>query len=796
MSSSLLWLYPPSVPLISGNIIKVLQVAERDKLPIKLFTAVPYVIELCAGREEVMKRMVEMDMVGVGGAPLEAEVGAKLIKRGVKLISRFGSSECGFLMSSYRDFATDQNWDYLRVLPGCTTLRFESQEKNRGRVELVVLPGWPQIAKPNRPDGSYATGDLFLPHPTIENAYKYDGRSDLIIVLSNGKKFDPTHIEEAFKEYSLVNEAMVFGNNRPFPGLLLFMNVHRVLFGDIKEYVQEVNQKTHIRIMEEMVVVLCADEHPPKNSKGTLMRGAVDEIYSKEIQKAYEMFECHGPGERMKITDLQGVTDTVRAIVGDITGKEVGDDADLFNAGVDSVMTAQIRNRLTKGLDIQQPLPLNVVFEQRTIEGIVRFITTCGEENGDSSDRQEELMLQLVQKYTDSIGIRNTDLGRPTDTKNGHVIIITGVTGALGAHIFNQLHNSREGIAKIVCLCRASDNSHALSRVEKSLKARKLPGLGGVGPKVMAVAAELGCEYLGLDKRIYDQLKKEVTRVIHAAWAVNFVASLESFEKDHIAGAHNLINLALESTNCAKFYFCSSTAAVLGDFKHPETIQEAFTNDPHTAAPLGYSRSKWVTEKICQKLSFRAAVLRIGQLCGDTVHGVWNETEAWPLMFASANIVGCLPELQEKLSWLPVDQAARIVLDIALSDHLDEVSGDPVFNVVNTDTSTSWSNVLDWIQELDDAKFNRVSPSAWIRKLANAKSGTANPSQKLLGLWESKYGQDTYYSTSNDGETFEFETKNMVTFSNVLGKHGGWQLHRQYVQNIWRNWVQTGFVKV
>jgi tetrahydromethanopterin S-methyltransferase subunit H len=78
------------------------------------------------------------------------------------------------------------------------------------------------------------------------------------------------------------------------------------------------------------------------------------------------------------------------------------------------------------------------------------------------------------------------------------------------------------------------------------------------------------------------------------------------------------------------------------------------------------------------------------------------------------------------------------VLDIALSDHLDEVSGDPVFNVVNTDTSTSWSNVLDWIQELDDAKFNRVSPSAWIRKLANAKSGTANPSQKLLGLWESK----------------------------------------------------------
>ena len=29
------------------------------------------------------------------------------------------------------------------------------------------------------------------------------------------------------------------------------------------------------------------------------------------------------------------------------------------------------------------------------------------------------------------------------------------------------------------------------------------------------------------------------------------------------------------------------------------------------------------------------------------VSGVFNETEAWPLMFKSANVVGTLPELQE-----------------------------------------------------------------------------------------------------------------------------------------------------
>lgn len=40
-------------------------------------------------------------------------------------------------------------------------------------------------------------------------------------------------------------------------------------------------------------------------------------------------------------------------------------------------------------------------------------------------------------------------------------------------------------------------------------------------------------------------------------------------------------------------------------------------------------------------------MVRIGQLCADRVGGVWNETEAWPLMFASVNAVGCLPELEE-----------------------------------------------------------------------------------------------------------------------------------------------------
>lgn len=35
----------------------------------------------------------------------------------------------------------------------------------------------------NQPDGSYATSDLFVKHPTIPDAYKYIGRIDDTLVM-------------------------------------------------------------------------------------------------------------------------------------------------------------------------------------------------------------------------------------------------------------------------------------------------------------------------------------------------------------------------------------------------------------------------------------------------------------------------------------------------------------------------------------------------------------------------------------------------------------------------------------
>jgi hypothetical protein len=95
---------------------------------------------------EASKLLQSLSMVGVGGAPLPRSLGDSLVKRGINLVSRYGSAECGFLMSSFRDFEHDPAWDYLRD-DSDNLLKFEAQEGDADVAELVVSSEWPCIVR-------------------------------------------------------------------------------------------------------------------------------------------------------------------------------------------------------------------------------------------------------------------------------------------------------------------------------------------------------------------------------------------------------------------------------------------------------------------------------------------------------------------------------------------------------------------------------------------------------------------------------------------------------------------------
>lgn len=814
-SGALIWLFPGKrVPITASNITKCLNLAstakERDGMPpVKYFSSVPYILQMMEADARGMQHLQNMDIVGVGGAALPDEVGDRLVQKGVNLISRFGSAECGFLMSSHRDYAKDDAWQYLRSDTGADQLSFESASD--GLHELVIKSGWPHMAKRNREDGSYATSDLFAPHPTIPNAWRYHSRADSQLTLITGKKFDPAPLEAAIASSEVLDDALIFGTGRPFPGVLLFRSRNAASLSD-KELLAELwptieklnlESQDHARIPKSMVIPMALLGTPlEKSSKGTLLRGVVEKRFQQDIENSYDKLD-HTDGTDVSDEELpQTILDVVNTVVR--KSVKLTQTTDLYSYGVDSVAGMQIRYQIRRLLPADAPkLPINVVEDCGSVERLAQYLLRIrhGEVETESSAEGSEhaYMWELVQQYSHFTEVPSSEV-----VTNGigdihgdgrEVVVLTGATGALGAHILHQ-YRLREDVSRIYCLVRGADAHASFERVNKALVQRKLQPLEARGneSKVVILQAQLGEPGLGLDKTLYDRIAGEATIVMHVAWSVNFRMKLRSFVKDNIAGVRNLINLALASSKAQspRFAFCSSVASMMA--YDGATVPEVSGSDPSTATELGYSQSKWVAEQIClranddTRLHGRMSIYRVGQLAGDRQHGVWNMKEAWPMMLSAMKVTGSLPALDDEvLNWLPVDIAAE-----ALIQGVDNnsINGElAVFHIVNEHKEPCWADLLRWLKKHESFEITR--PSDWVRQLEEVGgAGSSHPSLQLLDHWKKTlvtkehHGEDSRAGKLGPKQFAMARTKEALpTLRNVE------PVSEQYAGKLW-SWIR------
>ncbi|KAK7423390.1 hypothetical protein QQZ08_009067 [Neonectria magnoliae] len=779
-SGASIWLFPEGVvPITGNNLISAIKFA-RQKSPTEVgyFSSVPYVLRMLADEEEGIRVLRTIDLVGVGGAALPPAVGDRLVQTGVNLLSRMGSAECGFLMSSHRDYHNDKDWQYLRPIDDPKLLSFEYHDN--GLSELIVKPDWPFLAKSNRPDGSYATGDLFEPHALIPNAWRYHSRADAQITLANGKKFDPSPLENAIlSSTKLLQDVLIFGSGKDYAGALLFPASNEYtaeeVISSVWPILKKMNQESqsHARITRAMLVVIPVQKGLllplEKSSKGTIMRGQAEQRYANAIACAYRGGGLMSPNSGL-VSDEQLLA-TVLNCFSQILGRDVDPYKDLYQQGVDSLSCIQIRKMIESSClqKTERQLPMNVIYDQGTVAALVIYIRNIrqGTEqvNGKEMPAQLQEMRDLAEKYSNFGQLRMAP--RRTAKK---VVVLTGATGFLGAQILHLLRQDAE-VAKIYCLLRAQSPFAAHERVTKALSKRSFPELEAYNENLQDGNERISClpcnlseQGLGLSDQDRQRILNEATVIIHSAWTVNFSLRLSSFE-DQVAGTRNLINLAIESG--AKFFFISSTASVSCSTSTP--IPEKVSHNPAEASPLGYSQSKWVAEQVCASASNRLAVkgstntnegpqisiIRVGQMCSNT-SGVWNASEAYPLMLSTASLTGCLPDFPGlALNWIPVEQTAQAVLEIgfpglghANDSERETLNEPPVYHVNNPHSTPTWNQMLQWLlAECKESPFAIVSSKEWVCRLEKTlqEDTTRHPSQGLLAMWK-----DVFYIDADE----------------------------------------------
>ncbi|XPT03556.1 hypothetical protein M3J09_012647 [Ascochyta lentis] len=744
-------IYNADLPLTQPYLTSILR-----KHKFEIFYGVPYALKLLAETDEGIALLQQLKIVMYGGSACPDTLGNLLVEKGVKLVGHYGATEVGQLMTSFRP-DDDKAWNYVRESPKLQPfLKWIPQGPNL--YECTVLPGWPSKVASNRPDGSYATKDLFEPHPTIEKAWKYVARLDDTIVLINGEKFNPVMMEGTIRSHKAVTETVVFGAARPYLGMLIVPSPATIglsseeIIDRIWPVIEEANRtaEAYARMTRHMIRVLPHDCQFPRTDKGSIIRQAFYKQFSPEIESAYDLAAASEGS--LKAFDVSELESFIRTTVTNSLpqAEDIDRSADFFSLDLDSLQSILIRTDILKTVDIgNNKLGQNVVFEYPSIAALSAHLHSLRTGTTEEQTSVEETMKDLIARYSNFKPARK------------QTVVLTGTTGSLGAHVLAQLV-ARADIETVHCLVRAKDGQDAARRVTQSLLQRKIYHTMSLDAraKIRALPSEFSDARLGLSTATYEAIAQKLTNVIHCAWAVNFNWGLPSFEKDCIAGVKHLLNLCLANPSSApaSFDFCSSvsTVARCPTSNTPEQIAQL-----EWAQGMGYAQSKCVAENLCvaaaEKAGVKARVLRVGQIVADTVHGVWNKDEAIPLMMQSALTIGALPKLQENPSWTPVDVIAKAVSEIALSN-----AGPIVANITNPKTF-SWTNDLLPALRQAGLEFDEVEPKEWVERLRNSSNDVvANPTFKLVDFFASKYDKDTF------GPSRTYQTAVARSFSPAL----------------------------
>ncbi|KAI4517458.1 NAD(P)-binding protein, partial [Schizophyllum commune Loenen D] len=349
-------------------------------------------------------------------------------------------------------------------------------------------------------------------------------------------------------------------------------------------------------------------------------------------------------------------------------------------------------------------------------------------------------------------------------------VLLTGSTGHLGSEILASLLTD-ERVEMVYTLDRAG-KGNSLDRARKGASLDRA-GRGvsdgataGVrdrqrtrwadkglddellqSPKLAPLEGDVSAPRFGQSEEVYSEMLASVSVIIHTAWRVNFNHPLDAFESS-VKGVRALVGFAREASRglagCSharslRFLFTSSTTAarswedvaILGRAPVPESL----IDDPGVCiGGGGYAQSKYVAERVLAASGLQFASSR-GASATTQRRAAWATSSWLPILFETSVTLGALPDgAEQTVPWLPIDTAARALVDIALSASPLY----PSYNVVHP-RPISWSQMMRYFQRSLALVLGKevplVSFEEWIARLETvACSMTVNAQRGAPGI--------------------------------------------------------------
>jgi acyl-coenzyme A synthetase/AMP-(fatty) acid ligase len=230
--------------------------------------------------------------VTYGGGPLPRETG-EIIRAQTHLFVNFGATETGY----YPLLLTEpEAWGYMSF---SSRMGIELRPFTGDLYELMFIRNAElslfQAAFSIFPTlHEYRTKDLFSKHQHKPGLWKFEGRSDDVIVCSTGQKFNPIGMEGLVNSHPSVVSVIVCGQGREEVSLLVETrnpprdeDERAAFVKELWPLIEKADEKKsrYGRITEKLILFTKAGKPMARAGKGTVLREVTEELYKEELDE-------------------------------------------------------------------------------------------------------------------------------------------------------------------------------------------------------------------------------------------------------------------------------------------------------------------------------------------------------------------------------------------------------------------------------------------------------------------------------------------------------------------------------
>ncbi|KAK6709967.1 hypothetical protein SNK05_004444 [Fusarium graminearum] len=370
-----------------------------DHIEIDIWSMIPSLSDELGEAPDILPKLSRSKFICASGGPVSSVLGSK-VNEFIRVLNLTGTSEGLFIGNLWVD-RKDWHWfafhpwsgfDFKMVEPGL----YEQWIHRNEHADLFQ-----GLFQTFQDVESFNFKDLYVPHPTKPGLWASHGRSDDVVVLSNGYKISPLDTEALVASHPAVDGCLMIGSGKPQAGLLIELKDPTIkkdddnaeaLFNSIWAVVERANSLSlhKNQLHRDYVAFSEADKPFIRTDKRTIKRRATMALYEDYIQRFYQSRTEDDSGDgaaaigfiTVDTSSLDSTTRAVRHVLASIVPvvKDSPADADMFTLGFDSLLVFRATKTIAAVTDLGGKFSPRNFYAGPTIEAIVATVMRLASE--------------------------------------------------------------------------------------------------------------------------------------------------------------------------------------------------------------------------------------------------------------------------------------------------------------------------------------------------------------------------------------------------------------------------------